>query len=161
MTAFPPPLPSAAINALALELYRLAMAVTPDGHPDAQPGQWDRNWDLRTRYVLAARAMLRNVADHALILPRPAKVSVEYAVWWHGGDPAAIRLDERQFSSRERAARRAEERIGEYGIVGYRIVSREHHLYEIEDGSGLDSITTDWVESPQPTPTAEGGTPTP
>lgn len=150
MTKFPPPIPSAAINALGLELYRAAMAVAPDGHPDAQPGKWDRDWDLRTRYVLAARTMLNHIADKVLILPNPAVIDVEYGVWWHGEDRDGIRLAQAQYTSRESAVRQADKRVGEYGITGYRVVRREHHRYAIQNDYGLDVITTEWVDDPEP-----------
>lgn len=70
-TAFPPPLPAAAVDAAAVELYRIALSLLPPGHPETPPGRWD------------------------------------------------------------------------------------HDL----DGSGLNSITTDWVDDPAPAPNTDGGTP--
>lgn len=139
------PIPDAAIDAVALELYRLTLALATDPVPLPLIGRWDRDTGLRQRYRQAATSVLNTAARQALILPPPAEVRAEWGIWWHAGNPDGIALSECHFGSRGRAVTRAESRIGEYGITSYTIVRRDHYIW---DTGNLASLSTDWRKDP-------------
>src|SRR5690349_5355927 len=126
-----PPIPTKAIDLLALELYRIATAVQQNGY---RPGQWDRDDALQERYRRTARALIGKVGAVAVVLPVPVDVRVEWGVWWTGDDPDGIRAEEFGLSSRALAESVAHHRLGLYGITGYRIVRREHHEFSADTG---------------------------
>ena len=76
-------------------------------------------------------------------------VSVEWAAWCNGAEhPDGIRLAQTQFRQPEAAVDWARSKVGQYGIVGYRLASREHYLFAADQF--FESASTPWVESPDP-----------
>lgn len=140
-----PRFPDGVIDAVGLELYRLALSLNPGLVPASVIGRWDHDTDLQQRYREAARSVLRVVTDKAMIIPEPDETRYEWGIWWHSGDLDGIVLSKSQFGTRERAVARADSRIGEYGITSYTIVRRQHHLW---NSGEVASLSTDWCKDP-------------
>ncbi len=143
-----PPIPTKAIDLLALELYRLVHHV---GSRDDVPGRWDRDPELQDQYRRLAVATLGKVGAGCVILPVPIEVRVEWAAWSIGGVPQVpdvIRYSSAQHPSRESAETSGREKVGQFGITGYRIVRREHHVFAPD--TGFATLTTQWCDDPEP-----------
>lgn len=107
----------------------------------------DNHYDrelTRADLVEIVQIVLTSAAVRGRLLPAPTEVRVEYAAWCHGEDRNGIRLDQDRFASRAQAVAWSDEQIGRYGITGYRVMRREHHIFA-EDAS-FASASTYWVE---------------
>lgn len=109
----------------------------------AEGEQADRLAENWARVV--AGAVLDALRAAGRLLPEGGETRTEWAVWWHAGDSDGVVLSERQFGWRDKAERRGQERIGQYGITRFTLQRREHRIFE--DGS---SWTGPWVAVDQP-----------
>jgi hypothetical protein len=108
----------------------LAAITNAADHPDLNV------WRDPAGDVVGSPGVLAAIAVDALrdrLLPEATQTSTEWGVWWHGTDPHGICLTSEHLRDRTQAEKVAVEKVGQYGITGYTLVSCEHRRYA--DGS--------------------------